>query len=110
MGKNVSGKTNLISSKTITAVKIIFFVLLAVSVIGLVYLSYIDHANPLEFNEPVYIDSWTVTDPDGNVFESGDFYRNEGLLRGTFTMDSVLPDGISDDSYFCVVVGGDVAV
>ena len=110
MGKNVSGKTNLISSKTITAVKIIFFVLLAVSVIGLVYLSYIDRANPLEFNEPVYIDSWTVTDPDGNVFESGDFYRNEGLLRGTFTMDSVLPDGISDDSYFCVVVGGDVAV
>ena len=110
MGKNVSGKTNLISSKTITVVKIIFFVLLAVSVIGLVYLSYIDHANPLEFNEPVYIDSWTVTDPDGNVFESGDFYRNEGLLRGTFTMDSVLPDGISDDSYFCVVVGGDVAV
>ncbi|MBO4899281.1 MAG: response regulator [Lachnospiraceae bacterium] len=98
------------SEKTISAVKIIFFVFFAVSVIGLIYFSSIDHSKTLEFSEPVYINEWTVTDPDGNVFTSGDSYRNEGLLRGTYVMESNLPDDISDDSYFCVVVGGDVAV
>ena len=94
---------------TILSIRILFFVCLAASAAGLFYFSSLDRSDPIVYEEPVYIEEWEVTDPEGNVFISGESYRNSAGLKGTFTVVSTLPD-IREDSDFCFIVGGDVAV
>ena len=96
--------------KVIFTVKIIFFVVLAVSFAGLMYFSSIDHSDPREYHEPVFIEDWTITMPDGVVVKAGSSFRNDGRITGVFTVESSLPDGITDDSCVCFIVGGDIAV
>ncbi len=90
--------------------KIVFFAVVAVGVSGLLYFFGMDRSGPIKADPPVYIDEWTVTDPDGSVFTSGREYHNADSKKGTFTMVSVLPADIHDDSLFCVIAGGDIAV
>ncbi len=94
---------------TILSIRILFFVCLAASAAGLFYFSSLDRSDPIVYEEPVYIEEWEVTDPEGNVFISGESYRNSAGLKGTFTVVSTLPD-IREDSDFCFIVGGDVEV
>ncbi len=94
---------------TILSIRILFFVCLAASAAGLFYFSSLDRSDPIVYDEPVYIEEWEVTDPEGNVFISGESYRNSAGLKGTFTVVSTLPD-IREDSDFCFIVGGDVEV
>ncbi|MCR5651663.1 MAG: response regulator [Lachnospiraceae bacterium] len=98
------------SGKIIRAVKILFLIVLIISVSGLLWFSGIDTSDPMEYQEPVFIENWTVTSPDGTVFSAGSSYRNEGYSKGVFTMVSNLPENITDDSYFSFINGGDVAV
>ena len=104
-----SSKKNL-TDILIEVFKCFFFVALAVSLIGLYYYSRNDHSAPLKTEAPVYIDSWTVSDPAGNVFTEGRSYRNNGAVRGTFTIVSKIPENVRDNSVFCFIVGGDCAV
>ncbi|MCR4595681.1 MAG: response regulator [Lachnospiraceae bacterium] len=90
--------------------KIVFFAVVAVGVSGLLYFFGMDRSGPIKADPPVYIDEWTVIDPDGSVFTSGREYHNADSKKGTFTMVSVLPANIHDDSLFCVIAGGDIAV
>ena len=104
---NLSGKP---LGKAFLIVKILFFAVLFISAAGLAYFSSIDHSNPLEYHEPVFIEEWTVTGPDGGVSQAGSTLRNDGKRIGVFTVESKLPEKITDDSYLCFIVGGDVAV
>ena len=90
--------------------KIIFFAVVAVGVFALLYFFSMDRSGPIKADPPVYIDEWTVTAPDGSVFTSGREYHNTDAKKGTFTMVSVLPADIHDDSLFCVIAGGDIAI
>ena len=90
--------------------KIIFFAVVAVGVFALLYFFSMDRSGPIKADPPVYIDEWTVTAPDGSVFTSGREYHNTDAKKGTFTMVSVLPADIHDDSFFCVIAGGDIAI
>ncbi len=96
--------------KVIMFILILFFVVFTASVAGLLYCSELDHSAPLENKQPVFINEWLVTSPSGNVIHAGSSYRNEGREKGSFTMVSTLPDQLTDDSYFCFIVGGNVAV
>lgn len=96
--------------KLILAILILFVAVFVLSVGGLFYFSSIDHSDPLESKEPVYIEEWLVTSPSNHVFKTGSSYRNADRENGSFIMESHLPDTISDDAYFCFIVGGDVSV
>ena len=111
MKQSIADKTNnRYSGLVITTVKVLFFVIFIASIVGLFYYSSIDKYVPLEYNEPEYIEEWTVTGPDGNVFTAGRSYRNSKSNTGTFTMVSQLPDSITDESTLCFIVGGNVSV
>ncbi len=77
---------------------------------GLIIFNIHDNSRPLKSSEPLFIEEWTVTDPEGNVFMAGRSYRNNDSLYGTYTVTSRLPEGIKDDSNFCFITGGDVEV
>ncbi|MBR4528941.1 MAG: response regulator [Lachnospiraceae bacterium] len=94
----------------IPVIRIIFFVVLFASFAGLFYFSSIDRSEPIENKDPLFIGEWAVTGPDGETFRAGSSYRNDGKRTGMFTMVSTLPEIPSDDSWFCFIVGGDVAV
>ncbi|MCR4762855.1 MAG: response regulator [Lachnospiraceae bacterium] len=98
------------SGKGILVIRILFFFVLLLSLAGLLYFSGIDHSDPLEFSNPQFIREWTVTAPDGSVFQAGSSYRNDRKTAGEFTMVSTLPEIVSDDFWFCFINGGDVAV
>ena len=92
------------------SLKIIFFCILAVSLAGLLWFSSRDRVQPITYNEPYFIEDWTVTSPYGNVSQAGSSYWSDGSETGSFTMVTKLPDDITDDSYFCLMVGGDVSM
>ena len=96
--------------KLILAILILFVAVFVLSVGGLFYFSSIDHSDPLESRQPVFIEEWLVTSPSNHVFKAGSSYRNADREGGSFVMVSNLPDTITDDAYFCFIVGGDVSV
>ncbi|MBO4902275.1 MAG: response regulator [Lachnospiraceae bacterium] len=96
--------------KVIRGVWILFLAVLFTALAGLFYFSSIDHSDPLQYREPDFIEEWTVKSPSGHVIEAGSSYRNEDREQGAFVMVSKLPERITDDSYFCFIVGGDVSV
>ena len=96
--------------RVILITKIFFFVMMVASMAGLLFFSSIDHSVSLTYNEPNVIDAWTVTSPKGNVFRAGSSYRSDGTESGTFTVVSTLPETITDDSSFCMIIGADMSV
>ncbi len=98
------------SQKAIPVIKILFFVVLALSLAGLVCFSSIDHSSPADYKDPYFIEDWNVTSPEGRVFTAGSTCRNENAEKGSFTMVSHLPDTIAEGSDFCFIVGGNVAI
>ncbi len=96
--------------KAILAVKVVFFTVLLVSFAGLIYFSSIDRSSPLDYSDPVFIEEWTVTMPDGSVETGGRSFRNNGKKTGVFVVTSYLPDAITDDSYLCFIIGGDAQI
>ncbi|MCR5790389.1 MAG: response regulator [Lachnospiraceae bacterium] len=98
------------SDKLIFAIKIIFFVLLGAGFAGLLWFNAVDHSSPFQYEDPVYIDEWTVEDPEGRVCKAGRSYRNEELLQGTFIITGRLPESVREDAFFCFMTGRDVEV
>ncbi|MCR4658094.1 MAG: response regulator [Lachnospiraceae bacterium] len=109
MRRRINMQTNL-SDKFVLSIKIISFVILGAMLTGLIIFNIHDNSRPLKSSEPLFIEEWTVTDPEGNVFMAGRSYRNNDSLYGTYTVTSRLPEGIKDDSNFCFITGGDVEV
>ena len=98
------------SERFLYITKIITAVIIIAIGLGVLYYFNIDRSSPIRFDAPVYIDEWTVTDPDGRTFTSGREYHNAAASKGTFTIVSTLPQDIHDDSEFCVIIGGDTAI
>ncbi|MCR5093994.1 MAG: response regulator [Lachnospiraceae bacterium] len=96
--------------KVILAVKVIFFVVLFISLAGLLYFSSIDRFSSISYGEPTFIEEWTMTTPDGQEIRAASSYRNEATTRGIFTLRARLPEKIKENSWFCFIVGGDVSV
>ena len=69
-----------------------------------------DRFYSLESMPPMTIDSWTVTDPEGNIIEADSDYRNAEKYVGTFTAEAVLPGDVKDGYEFCVIVGSSISV
>ena len=99
-----------ISDRIVFFIKIATFVILGLCFLLLISFNILDHSGPLSFEEPEYIEEWTITDPQGNVFTTGSSYRNDEPDDGTFTISSRLPENIRDDSSLCFITGGDVEV
>ena len=92
-------------------IKIAFGVFFVAVVCLLGYYATHDRSDLREGSEPIYIDEWTVTDPEGNVFTAGSTYRKgKNKLKGFFTIESTLPDNVRDGYQFCFNVGGNVSV
>ncbi len=97
-----SEKSISVSDRVIGAGKVFFFVYLLAAIIGLYVMTGIDKSVPLELDGYETIESWTVTDPEGGVHVEGSTYKINDVNDDTYVMESVLPDGISDDSWlFC---------
>ncbi len=99
-----------IYDSTVRIVKIMVFVFGIVTLIGVVFFSTLDDKDMLSVSAPVHMEHWTVTDPEGNTFEAGRIYQHDSYSAGAFTLTSVLPDKIEDDSALCMSVGGDFEV
>ncbi len=99
-----------ISDRFVFYIKIATFVILGLCFLLLVCFNAADHSAPLIFEEPEYIEEWTITDPEGNVFTAGSSYRASKPDDGTFTITSELPENIRDDFQLYFITGGDVEV
>lgn len=100
------------SEKVMYFFKGLFYSVLLFAFIGLFYYCAIDHNPPMTYDNPVYLDDWTITIPDGTVVNhKGTSYRHfETDFDGVFVATSTLPDEIKDDTSFCMVISGDVEV
>ena len=98
-------------AKGTTVFKILFFTVFVFSLLLGAYLiktlnnDYNEHNNAIK-----YIDNWTVTDSYGNSFEAGRTYNDERALSEDFTIISVLPDNIYNNSLLCFSNRSDVSV
>ncbi len=99
-----------LSEKLILLVKVVIFVSLSSLIVGLICFNAADRSDPVVTEPPVFIENWTVTDPNGVVFKAGKTYRNSDGTLGTFVMDSKLPDNIRDASYLSFITGGTVEI
>ncbi|MCR5357000.1 MAG: response regulator [Lachnospiraceae bacterium] len=61
-------------------------------------------------DEPVYIEEWTVIDPDGNSFTTGRQYKDKRLYTRDFTIISRIPDSACEDSILCFANRGNVEI
>ena len=100
------------SEKLMYFFKGLFYSVLLFTFIGLFYYCSIDHNPPMTYDNPVYLDDWTITIPDGTVVNhKGTAYRHfETDFDGVFVATTTLPDEIKDDTSFCAVIAGDVEV
>lgn len=98
------------SERFLYITKVFTAIIIAAIVLVLLYYFSIDKSSPIVADAPVYVDEWTVTDPNGQTFASGREYRNAVAAKGTFTMTSTLPQNVHDDSVFCVIIGGNAAI
>ena len=109
-----SDKANKPASKTsqiiIQASKYLFFLMLGLSLFGLAYVSVKYNSDPLTYDDPIMIENWDVTLPDGSKITAGSSYRNPEKTEGTYVATSVLPGDIKEDSHFCLIIGGDTEV
>ncbi len=99
-----------ISEKLILIIKVVIFVSLSSLIVGLICFNAADKSDPIVTESPVFLENWTVTDPNGVVFTSGRTYRNSDGTLGTFVMESKLPDNIRDASYLSFITGGTVEI
>ena len=99
-----------LSEKLILLVKVVIFVSLSSLIVGLICFNAADRSDPVVTEPPVFIENWTVTDPNGVVFKAGKTYRNSDGTLGTFVMDSKLPDNIRDASFLSFITGGTVEI
>ncbi len=107
------GEDNLINTKDRLPliIKIAFGVFFAATIILMAYYAIHDKSDLRENAEPTYIEEWTITDPEGNVFTAGSTYRKgKNKLKGFYTMESTLPDTVRDGYQFCFIVGGSASV
>ena len=67
------GEDNLINTKDRLPliIKIAFGVFFAATLILMAYYAIHDKSDLRENAEPTYIEEWTITDPEGNVFTAG---------------------------------------
>ena len=90
--------------------KISFAVLLTALVALIFFFTRCDKSDPVISGDPVYIEEWNITDSENNVTKGGTSFYNGSKKKGTFTISSRLPEGISDGSDFCFIVGGNATV
>ena len=97
-------------SRLLSASKIFFLIFLFFTLLFIVVYSFSDE-EPLTFEDGVtYIENWTVTDPDGNVFETGRYYKDNRSYTGPFTIMSRLPEKVEDNTVLCFIANRDVTV
>ncbi len=90
--------------------KITFAVFLFALITLIFFFVRCDKSDPVITGDPVYIEEWNITDSENNVTKGGSSFYNGSKKKGTFTMSSRLPEGISDGSDFCFIVGGNATV
>ncbi len=98
------------TGRVIFGIEILFFVMMVVTVAGVIYFTAIDRTASIEHRDVCMIEKWDVKGPDGNVFTAGSTLMNETKTKGKFVMTGKLPDTVSDGSYFCAIIGGDCEV
>ncbi|MCR4960117.1 MAG: response regulator [Lachnospiraceae bacterium] len=108
--KSGTNENRLMTDTLTTVLKVIFFILISFSILGLIFVSSIDHSDPFRQEDPKYIDEWTVTFPDGSVKTTGRSLILDKPSHEIFTIVSTLPDNISDNSLFSFVNGKDIEI
>ena len=97
-------------SRLLSASKIFFLIFLIFTMLFVVVYSFADE-EPLKFDDRVtYIENWTVADTEGNVFETGRYYRDDRPYTGPFSIMSKLPAKVEDNTVLCFIANRDVAV
>lgn len=97
-------------SRLMSASKIFFLIFLIFTLVFLIVYSFSDE-EPLRFDDKVtYIENWTVTDADGNIFETGRYYNGDKTYTGPFTIISKLPEKVEDNTVLCFMANRDVTV
>ena len=88
-------------------IEILFFVMLFVTIVGMIWFTGIDRTEPITYNDVTFIEEWNVTSPSGKEFTAGSSMINDTKEKGEFVITGKLPDVVTDGSYFCAIIGGD---
>ncbi|MCR5800949.1 MAG: response regulator [Lachnospiraceae bacterium] len=108
--QNRSTAPSPLSEKIMLIAKCIFFTIIALSTIGFFVFNSMDTPFYLEYDDPMYLEDWRVTNPNGTVSAAGSSYQSGLDSNGEYVARTTLPDELYDDSYFCFIVGGDAYV
>ena len=95
---------------SVTTVRVVLCVMFAFVAFILVYYGVINRAHVID-DEPVeYIESWTVSDGNGEDIEIGRSYAAQKDYENGVSASSTLPDDIKDNEYLFFVTRKDAAV
>ncbi|MCR4896561.1 MAG: response regulator [Lachnospiraceae bacterium] len=98
------------SEKYIRWIKRFFWCFLTATMLLFAVFCALDHSSPIRPEGQTFLEDWTVTDPEGNVFTAGSSYRYDEASDGTFVMTTRLPGELGDRDVLAMVVGGDVEI
>ncbi len=96
-----------VSERVVLGSKIFFAIYMVAIVLLLVIYSSTHENRPVRFARAEWIEEWTVTDPDGNVFTAGSSFQGAGMSGGVYTMTTTLPETIRQGANLCMVIEGD---
>ena len=81
--------------------KVFFFAFLLITVAFIITYSCLDKDSFIVNDKLTYIEHWNVTDAEGNTFETGRSFRDNKKYNGSFSIESRLPDNISENEVIC---------
>ena len=95
---------------SINVVKIVLIFMLIFNAFVFIYFGIINGADVWD-SEPIrFIESWSVTDSDGNSFDTGRSFIAEEELNKEIVIRSTLPDDVKDNEYLFFVTRTDIEI
>ncbi len=84
---------------SISTARIVLFLLLAFTAFVFLYYGIINKESPMESEAIRFIDHWTVSDGEGNEFETGRTYVVGNDDQKDYSITSTLPEDVKDNEY-----------
>ena len=103
-------KTSVLSERIVSAGKVVLCLLFVFITFLFVYYGMIDKASEINYDPVRFIESWTVTDGDGETTPIGQSYTAQKDYSEDITISSTLPSDIKENEYVFLNNRKDAAV
>ncbi|MCR5768860.1 MAG: response regulator [Lachnospiraceae bacterium] len=102
-------KDNLL--RAMNALKAFFFCFLGFLLFLLIYYNVSDRSGVVNTEQVIYLDHWTVKEPDGKEYTVDDtLFRSDTPYKGNFSVTTTLPEIICDNSVLCFSLFGSAEI